>query len=125
MQIVSLFLGIGYCTAINLAHRGARLIITSENEKDVQRAKDDIIKITGNPNIIGKYLDFRSFKCIRSFVEDVKKTEEKIDILINNAGGAGFTRMFTEDGIIPNLQINYFGPFLLTNLLIGIIKFPV
>lgn len=102
-----------------MARRGARIIITSENEKDIHCARNDIIKLTNNNQIIAKHLDLRSLQGIRSFVKDIYETEQKLDILINNAGTSGAFETYTKDGLISDLQVNYFGPFLLTNLLIS------
>lgn len=95
------------------------MIITSENEKDIQRARDEIIKLSGNQNVIAKHLDFMSLEGTRRFAEDMYKTEEKLDVLINNAGTYGLGNKYSKDGLLKTLQINYFGPFLLTHLLIG------
>lgn len=116
---ISLFSGIGYQTALDLAKRGARVIITSENEKDVVRARGDIIKETGNQNIVAKYLDLTSFAVVRTFAKDILQNEKKLDILINNAGSVGFGNNYSKDGLLLGLQVNYYGMFLLTHLLIG------
>lgn len=65
-----------------------------------------------------KHLDLLSFKSIRAFAEDVTKTEDRLDILINNAGISN-AHYLSEDGLNAALQINHFGPFLLTHLLTG------
>lgn len=111
--------GVGYYTALNLAKRGARVILTSTNEEAVKSARDKIIKETGNINIVAKHLDLRYFQNIRSFANDILKTEKKLDILVNNAGALGFDTKPTEDGLPAGMQINHYGPFLLTNLLLG------
>lgn len=114
--------GIGYETALNLAKRGARVIITSEDEEDLPRARDKIVYESGNKNVVVKFLDLRSFEIIRNFAKDILNTEERLDILVNNAGIGACPRKKTQDGLILGLQINYFGPFLLTNLLLGLMR---
>lgn len=114
--------GIGYETALNFAKRGARVIITSENEKDLPRARNKLIGESGNKNIVVKFLDLRSFEIIRNFAKDILDTEERLDILVNNAGVGVAPRKKTQDGLLIGLQINYFGPFLLTNLLLGLMR---
>jgi len=47
----------------------------------------------------------------------------RLDILVNNAGLADGTNEKTENGFLKLMQTNYFGPFLLTNLLLGTIQF--
>ncbi|CAH0555606.1 unnamed protein product [Brassicogethes aeneus] len=114
--------GLGFQTSLGLAARGCRVIIAcrSNAEKD----KEQIINLTNNPNIVLKKLDLTSFKSIRSFAEDLNKTEEKIDILINNSGVGTISEELTEDGYQIINQVNYLGPFLLTHLLIGLLKKP-
>lgn len=75
--------------------------------------------MSGNKNIVAKYLDFTSFATTRAFAKDIIKTEERLDVLINNAGTFGLGNKRSEDGLFLGLQVNYFGPFLLTHLLIG------
>jgi len=81
----------------------------------------EIMESTKNENIEVKKLDLASFKSIKSFAEEVINEEEKINILINNAGYLG-PYCKTKDGLDTTFQVNYLGPFLLTNLLLDKIK---
>lgn len=69
--------------------------------------------------MIVRQLDLASFKSVRKFASDILKSEPRLDILINNAGCAILHREVTEDGLECQMQSNYFGHFLLTNLLLG------
>lgn len=80
---------------------------------------DDIAECTGNKNIVLKKLDLSSQKSIRNFAADIIESEDKIDVLIHNAGTAETTKKITEDGLEMTMATNHFGPFLLTHLLIG------
>lgn len=80
---------------------------------------EDIIKSTDNRNVILKKLDVSSQKSIRKFAEDINRNEHRIDVLIHNAATAEKTVQRTEDGIELTMATNYFGPYLLTHLLIG------
>lgn len=115
--LFSSILGLGYATSFLLASRGCRVIIADRDNGD--RTVEDIKKTTGNNQIIYKYLDLSSLKLTREFANDLKKSEEKIDILINNAGIGVGHKLMTEDGLNTVMQVNYFGPFLLTHLLLG------
>lgn len=64
-------------------------------------------------------LDLSSFASVRKFAAQVLKNESRLDILINNAGMANISKEKTKDGIEIQMQTNHFGPFLLTNLLMG------
>ncbi|XP_063369553.1 retinol dehydrogenase 12-like [Cydia amplana] len=110
--------GIGLETARDLARRGARVIIASRNNKKSEAAVEDIKATTKNPNVEYRHLDLSTFKSIRRFCEEFNDKEERLDILVNNAGCAGLKKKTTENGIDLVTQINYLGPFLLTNLLL-------
>lgn len=68
-----------------------------------------------------KKIDFASLASVRSFAKEILENEDKIHILVNNAGAAGLGDSKSEDGNHIGLQVNHFGPFLLTNLLLGIL----
>lgn len=112
--------GLGYETALILASRGCRIILA--DKVDGKQARDKIIKITNNNNIIYKRLDLTSLQCIRRFAKEINATEERLDILINNAGVGASLNKHTDDGLHPTMQVNHFGPFLLTHLLSGLLK---
>ncbi|CAH0554361.1 unnamed protein product [Brassicogethes aeneus] len=112
--------GIGLQVVKILASRGCRIIIA--DKVDSEKSKREVINETGNPNILTKHLDLSSFESIREFAADIKITEPKLDILVNNAGVGAFYDQTTKDGINALMQINYFGPFLLTHLLTDLLK---
>ncbi|KAJ3625730.1 hypothetical protein MTP99_016278 [Tenebrio molitor] len=112
--------GIGYQTALNLASRGCKIIMADVT--DMEDSKLDIIKFTNNPNIFANDLDLSSLKSVRDFASEILRSEDKLDILINNAGIGVSKENRTADGLHPVMQVNYFGHFLLTHLLIGLLK---
>jgi len=115
--------GIGKETARDLAKRGARIILACRNLTAANEVKDEIVKETGNKNIVVKQLDLSSQKSVREFAVDVIKTESKLDVLIHNAGMAlAFSGAQSEDGIELTMATNHYGPFLLTHLLIDLLK---
>ncbi|CAG9859816.1 unnamed protein product [Phyllotreta striolata] len=112
--------GLGYEIVLSLASRGCRVIIA---DKIIEESvKDGIISATDNNNIILEQIDFTSFKSIRNFCEKLKRSETKLDILINNVGIGKAPETPSEDGLNQTFQINYYGPFLLTHLLIDLLK---
>lgn len=113
--------GIGKETARILAFRKARVIIGCRNVTKGLQAAADIIDNTGNRNIEVKKLDLTSFKSVRDFAEEIGNEEERVDILINNAGCFG-PHTSTVDGFENTIQVNYLSHFLLTNLLLEKLK---
>ncbi|KAJ4431481.1 hypothetical protein ANN_20079 [Periplaneta americana] len=115
--------GIGKETARDLAKRGAKVIMACRNLETANKARDEIIEGTGNKDVIVKKLDLSSLKSVREFAEDVKRSISKLDVLIHNAGTADmFKSKTTEDGLEYTMATNHFGPFLLTHLLIDLLK---
>lgn len=115
--------GIGRETAKDIAKRGARVILACRNLNAANEVKDEIEKETGNTNVVCKKLDLSSQKSIREFAADINKTEKKLDVLIHNAGMAlAFRGQKSVDGIELTMATNHYGPFLLTHLLIDLLK---
>lgn len=114
--------GIGFEAAKDLAYRGARVIIASRNETKLKKARDDIQDATKNKNVDYRTIDLGSFKSVRNFVLDTVNSETRLDVLINNAGSVGLPDRPTEDGLNLTMQVNYFGAFLLTYLLLPLLK---
>lgn len=68
-------------------------------------------------------MDLSSQKSIRDFATDIIKTEQKLNVLIHNAGIAlAFRSAISEDGVELTMATNHYGPFLLTHLLIDLLK---
>ena len=78
--------GIGKETALDLAKRGARLILLCRNLDKAQRAAEEIKKIHIKAQITIHQLDLASLKSVRACAQTLIDTEDKIDILVNNAG---------------------------------------
>ena len=114
--------GIGLRIAIDMASRGAKVIIACPVEKEGNNAKRIIIQETMNRNVVYKTLDLGSLKSVRNFAEYIIQNEERLDILMNNAGVGVVGDYLTEDGMNVIMQINYYGHFLLTLLLLPLLK---
>ncbi|XP_007578850.1 dehydrogenase/reductase SDR family member 13-like [Poecilia formosa] len=112
--------GIGKTTAIELAKRGARVILACRSKQRGEAALQDVKRESGSNQVVFMQLDLASFKSVRSFAENFLKTEPRLDILINNAGLHIFDR--TEDGFGMTFGVNHLGHFLLTNLLLDRLK---
>ncbi|XP_012269350.2 retinol dehydrogenase 14-like [Athalia rosae] len=115
--------GIGKETARDLAKRGAKLIMACRNVDNANAVKDELVKSTGNNKIVVRKLDLSSLKSIREFAKQINREESRLDVLIHNAGTAEtFKKTVTEDGLEMTMATNHYGPFLLTHLLIDLLK---
>ncbi|XP_064455501.1 retinol dehydrogenase 11-like [Ornithodoros turicata] len=114
--------GIGKATAMELARRNARVILACRNMDKARKAAEEIRQETGK-EVLPKHLDLCSFKSVRKFADDIVATEERLDVLINNAGMLSpKTHQVTEDGYEVTFQANHLGHFLLTHLLLDMLK---
>ncbi|KAI5631858.1 short chain dehydrogenase domain-containing protein [Phthorimaea operculella] len=114
--------GIGLETAKDLASRGARVLIACRSVKRADAAKQEIIEFSGNKDVQCYQLDLSSLRSVRECCQLIVKNEKRLDVLINNAGAGGLGNYKTEDGLHVGMQVNYFAPFLLTCLLVPLMK---
>ncbi|XP_038059959.1 retinol dehydrogenase 12-like isoform X2 [Patiria miniata] len=116
--------GIGKVTALDLARRGARVILACRNLQKAEDAAKEIKTRTGNSEVVVRHLDLASLQSVREFANKIIESEDRLDILINNAGvpDVGHADLVTKDNFHSVFGINHFGHFLLTNLLLDLLK---
>ncbi|XP_026147615.1 retinol dehydrogenase 12, like isoform X1 [Mastacembelus armatus] len=114
--------GIGKETAIDLAKRGAKVIIACRDMEKAEAAVKDVIESSGNENVLCMKLDLADSRSIKEFADAINKGEPKLNILINNAGVMVCPYGKTADGFEMQIGVNHLGHFLLTHLLIDLIK---
>ncbi|XP_059148048.1 retinol dehydrogenase 14-like [Physella acuta] len=114
--------GIGRATAIELARRKAKVILACRSILSAKETEQHIKRMTGNSMVISKELNLASLNSIKQFCTQILEEEQKIDILINNAGVFQCPYTKTEDGFEMQMGVNHFGHFLLTSLLLDKIK---
>ncbi|KAM9337379.1 retinol dehydrogenase 12, like isoform 1-T1 [Symphorus nematophorus] len=114
--------GIGKETALDLAKRGAKIIMACRDMEKAQAAVKEVIEGSGNENVVCMKLDLSDSKSIREFAEAINKGESQLNILINNAGVMVCPYGKTADGFEMQIGVNHFGHFLLTYLLLDLIK---
>lgn len=113
--------GIGKESALDLARRGARVIMTCRDWQKGLRVKRNIEMQTGNLNLVLMRLDLSNFASVRKFARDVMTSEERLDVLLNNAGIGSGTGL-TKTGHPVLFATNHLGPFLLTLLLLPLLR---
>jgi len=121
--------GIGKSVALDFAKRKARVIIACRSKERAEAAVKDIINITNNQDVEYMQLDLSSLQSVRQFVQDYKRKNLECHILINNAGILYLHSRFvgdapteTKEGFIIEFISNYLGHFLLTLLMLDILK---
>lgn len=114
--------GIGKETVMSLANRGAHVYMACRDMKKCEEAREEIVLETRNPNVFCRECDLASLQSVRKFVTQFKTEQNRLDILINNAGVMRCPRTLTSEGIELQLGVNHMGHFLLTNLLLDLLK---
>jgi NAD(P)-dependent dehydrogenase (short-subunit alcohol dehydrogenase family) len=114
--------GIGKQTALSLAKMSAQVIVTGRNEKSGIEAIDEIKRLSGNSKVDLLLADVSKQADIKELASRVKEKYERLDVLINNAGLAAAKRQITDDGVESNFAVNVVAPFLLTHLLLDMLK---
>lgn len=114
--------GLGAESARALASKGAEVIITARNMDKVKSVIESIQSLTGNQQVYAEYLELGSFDSIKAFAESFEKRYRSLDILINNAGIMACPSGKTVDGYELQFGTNHLGHFLLTNLLVPLLK---
>lgn len=115
--------GLGYWTALDLAKRGARVILACRNLQKAEEAKNKILKeLSDGGDVVVRHLDLSSMWSVRQFARETYEQESRLDILINNAAVSSNPKAITEEGLEFTYATNYVGPFLLTDLLLDLLK---
>ncbi|XP_055038921.2 retinol dehydrogenase 12, like [Misgurnus anguillicaudatus] len=114
--------GIGKHAATDLAKRGARIIMACRDMEKANEALKEVIEASGNQNVVTCRLDLADTKSIREFAEKINNEEKQVNILINNAGVMVCPYGKTADGFEMQIGVNHMGHFLLTYLLLDLIK---
>jgi NAD(P)-dependent dehydrogenase (short-subunit alcohol dehydrogenase family) len=114
--------GIGKATVAGLAQKGWQVVFTARNLQKAESVKREIIQRSGNDKVGYIIVDLTSVKQVRECAQTFKTRYEKLDVLINNAGICLPERRITVDGLEESFQVNHLSHFLLTNLLLDILK---
>ena len=114
--------GIGRTTALGLAGLGARVVLVCRDSGRGETARRDISAQSGNESIDLLVGDLASQRSTRELATEIQEKYQRLDVLVNNAGQLISHRSVTEDGIEATFALNHLGYFLLTNLLIDLLK---
>ena len=115
--------GLGREVALRLAASGAHVIIHGRN---VERAQEVLREIRAGGRGSARFYraDLASFAQVRELAESILRDYDRLDVLVNNAGfgSAPDERLLSDDGHELRFQVNYLSPFLLTHMLLPLIR---
>jgi len=108
--------GLGRATAVQLAQKGAFVVIIARSNTKAREVIKEIEKKGGKGQFI--ISDLSSMKDTKEAAESIIKVVDRLDVLINNAGAYFPKYRITSEGFESTLALNYLSPFLLTHHLI-------
>jgi retinol dehydrogenase 12 len=114
--------GIGKAAATALAAMGAEVVVTGRNKERGEKAVAEIRRGSGSERVSLMLADLAVQAEVRKLAEVFKERHDRLDVLVNNAGLIQSRRTETPDGIELTLAVNHLAPFLLTNLLLEVLK---
>ncbi len=121
--------GIGKLAALRLARNGARVLVHGRNKEKVVRVAREIKESISSgeasaakTKIEGLTADFSSLAEVRRLADEVVEKYPRLDVLINNAGVGYTDPRYSKDGHELRFAVNYLAPFLLTQLLLPVLK---
>ena len=117
--------GIGKVSAQVLAKMGAKVIIVGRNPEKSAAVLAELRSSSGSENIDLLMADLAVMKEVRDLAEQVISRYDRLDVLLNNAGGYFAKYEITSDGLEMTFALNHMSYFLLTNKLMGLLKSSV
>jgi len=119
--------GLGRATAHVLAGLGATVLIHGRNPDRIAATLRELTQIAGAGKCLSYKADFSDLSQVRYLAQAITADHHRLDLLINNAGiGTGnlkvARRELSADGYELRLAVNYLSHFLLSRLLLPLLK---
>ena len=114
--------GIGKVTAIELARQGATVVMICRSQERGEAALADIQAQSGSDQVELLLADLSAQADIHRVADEFKQRYDRLDVLVNNAGGIFMERKTSVDGLELTFALNHMGYFLLTDLLLDMLK---
>ena len=110
--------GIGQAAAMELARRGATVVLVARNAERAERTRAEAVRAAGHDRVGVVLADLSVQSQVRAAAARILERWPAVHVLINNAGLYTRRREESADGIEMQLAVNHLAPFLLTNLLL-------
>ena len=114
--------GIGKATAMGLAEMGATVILVCRSKEKGEAALSEMREKSGNNSLDLMLADMSSMQSVRQLASEFRRKYDRLHVLVNNAGLFMFTRTTTGDRLETTFEVDYLSHFLLTGLLIDLLK---
>ena len=110
--------GIGFETAVGVAAQGATTVLACRNQTKADTAAKEVVQRTWNDDVHAVPLDLADLASVQKAADELLNRWDRLDVLVNNAGGTWSQRQVTAQGIEYTLGVNHLGHFFLTLLLL-------
>jgi NAD(P)-dependent dehydrogenase (short-subunit alcohol dehydrogenase family) len=114
--------GIGKAAAMEFAEIGAHLFMVCRNREKGEKARQEIAKKSGSTDVNLMIADLSVLAEVRRLASEFVAANSRLHVLVNNAGSVFQGYRETVDSFERTMALNYFSPFLLTNLLLPLLK---
>jgi NAD(P)-dependent dehydrogenase (short-subunit alcohol dehydrogenase family) len=114
--------GIGKATAMELVKMGASVVMVGRDRGRGEAALAEIKEKSANASVDLMLADLSSQQEIHRLADEFKEAYPRLDVLINNAGLFRSKRITTADGLETTFAVNHLAYFLLTKLLLDVLK---
>ncbi|MFB6105444.1 MAG: SDR family NAD(P)-dependent oxidoreductase [Halobacteriaceae archaeon] len=113
--------GIGREAALAFARLGATVGVTGRDQSKGVRVRDRL-RDAGPGDAALFTADFASQAAVRDLASEVRDRFDRLDVLVNNAGGIFREPSLTEDGVERTFAVNYLAHYRLTHDLLGLLR---
>ena len=114
--------GIGKQTALELAQMGWHVIVHGRSKIRCEQTVSSLRSLTGNTRVDFVCADLASFTEIKKMAGEILGRYDQLNVLLNNAGVFEAREKFSADGIERTFAVNHLAPFLLSGLLLDLLK---
>jgi NAD(P)-dependent dehydrogenase (short-subunit alcohol dehydrogenase family) len=114
--------GLGRRLARELASMGATVLVHGRNQERLETILEDVQGQAGGEEARSYLADLSSLAAVRELAERILAAEGRLDVLVNNAGIVSRERRVSEDGVELTFAVNYLSHFLLTGLLMPLLR---
>jgi NAD(P)-dependent dehydrogenase (short-subunit alcohol dehydrogenase family) len=114
--------GLGRRLAQVLAAMGATVLLHGRSPQRLEATLEELRSQTSSEKVNSYLADLSSLAAVRDLVERIFSEHDRLDVLVNNAGIIARERKESEDGYELTFAVNYLSHFLLTRLLLPLLK---
>lgn len=114
--------GIGLAAAKSIAKKGYHVSLVGRNPDKGIKALETIIAHSGNENLDFFECDLSLVANVKDLADIIKQKHSKIDVLLNNAGGANKAKQITSEGLEKTFATNQMNYFVLSTELLDILS---